>query len=354
MRLINYSFKTLNVSLDIPNIYYLTYYILINVSKGKVTTYGDIAELLGDKIASRAVGRLMAINKYPNEIPCYKVVHSDGKVGKYSGIDGVQGKIRRLRDDGVEVEGGFIKDFAKHREKLNEKLVFPYLKSLRNLQNHLSKKVKLNNYLELDKVRYVVATDVAYVDGYPDIGIGGAILYDTKENFSVKSVSISFIPIYFPYIPTFLAFREAPPLLAAIDNLLELTGINPDVYMFDGHGVLHPRGFGLATHMGVLLNKPSIGVAKSILVGKALSEIKTVNEKAYQKVLVNKQYYGFKVWIKGREKNAIYVSPGHLINHTSALKIILSTKWVNGKYQMMFSAHRLVTYFRKKLLEMLG
>jgi deoxyribonuclease V len=67
----------------------------------------------------------------------------------------------------------------------------------------------------------------------------------------------------FPYVPGLLAFREGPAVLAAWEQL----GRDPDLLMFDAHGIAHPRGFGLASHLGLLLDKPSIGVAKSKLYG---------------------------------------------------------------------------------------
>lgn len=71
-------------------------------------------------------------------------------------------------------------------------------------------------------------------------------------------------PVAFPYVPGLLSFREMPAILPALDRL----AVEPDVFMLDAQGLAHPRRFGLACHLGVLLDKPAVGVAKTILVGR--------------------------------------------------------------------------------------
>ncbi len=352
MKLISYSFKRLGITIDVPNIYNLTYTILMQVKKGKITTYGDIAKLLGDKIASRAIGKLMAVNKYPDIIPCYKVVHSDGRIGKYSAPGGEEKKAEKLRKEGIIVSDKKILEFDNQRQIIDEIKMFPYLKSLKRIQSYLSQRIKLDKEVDFNEVSYFAATDTSYIDYYPDIAIGAAVLYEMTPDRGIKilSASLSVIPTYFPYIPTYLAFREAPSLLLAIEALINDTDVDPDLYLFDGHGVLHPRGFGIASHMGLLLNKPSIGIAKSRLIGETCEERKTVGKFFYQKVKIDDiKRFGYKVGVKNMENKAIYISPGNIINHESTLKFVLNTSWSNGKYVIMDLPHRMVKNFSKSL-----
>lgn len=85
---------------------------LKQVSKGRVITYKELARAVNSK-AYRYVGSCMAENKHPDIIPCYKVVRSDGKIGEYSGVGGVNGKIKLLRKDGIEVVNGKV-DLKKY------------------------------------------------------------------------------------------------------------------------------------------------------------------------------------------------------------------------------------------------
>jgi len=83
------------------------------IPEGKVTTYGDIAKYLGKPGAVRAVGTAVGLNPFAPEIPCHRVVRSDGRIGNYSGGEGVKTKIELLKKEGVEVSGGRVVDFRE-------------------------------------------------------------------------------------------------------------------------------------------------------------------------------------------------------------------------------------------------
>jgi len=93
------------------------YSLLRRVPKGKITTYSELAKAIG--LHPRTIGILMAKNKDPVNIPCYKVVRSDGSLGGYSAKDGIKKKIELLNKDGVEVKNGKI-DLKKHLYKFSK------------------------------------------------------------------------------------------------------------------------------------------------------------------------------------------------------------------------------------------
>lgn len=128
----------------------------------------------------------------------------------------------------------------------------------RQLQEELTHKVCLEP-LDLPRVKTVGGVDAAYRAGYV---YAVAVILSFPELAVLNQASVA-RPVSFPYIPGLLAFREAPGILEALAQLSPL----PDVLIIDGHGRAHPRRFGLASHLGVLLDMPSIGCAKSALVG---------------------------------------------------------------------------------------
>ncbi|MEO0113217.1 MAG: endonuclease V, partial [candidate division WOR-3 bacterium] len=96
----------------------------------------------------------------------------------------------------------------------------------------------------------------------------------------------------------------------------------PDVILVDGQGILHPRKAGIATHLGVILNKPTIGVAKSLLIGEIVGSLKE-DRFSYLPVFLNDEVFGFVLRSRAKTK-PIYVSPGNLITKEKALEVIIN------------------------------
>lgn len=153
--------------------------------------------------------------------------------------------------------------------------------------------------------------------------------YDIKRNLSFAIIVImrlddlipleivrAELPTHFPYVPGLLSFREIPVILAAIKQLK----INPDLLMVDGHGVAHPRGLGIASHLGVLLNMPAIGVAKSRLTGH-YTEPALIKGSARE--LESK---GIQIGTVLRSKDKVkplFISPGHRVGQQQAVALVL-------------------------------
>ncbi len=160
--------------------------------------------------------------------------------------------------------------------------------------------------------------------------VGGIDLgYDTKTNTSrAAAVVLSFpeleliessealMPTAFPYVPSLLSFRETPVAIKALERLENL----PDLILCDGQGIAHPRRFGIACHIGLITNIPTIGVAKSILVGNPKNLGETRGSTA---PLID---YGEEVGVALRTKDKVqpvYVSVGHKISLETAIKYVL-------------------------------
>jgi deoxyribonuclease V len=148
--------------------------------------------------------------------------------------------------------------------------------------------------------------------------IGGVVLYSYPEMKEVER-AYAVEPLRFPYVPGLLSFREIPVLLAALKKLRRM----PDLIFCDGQGYAHPRRLGLASHLGVLLDKPTIGCAKSILIG-AHGEL---NEQAGSWIpLVDEKTGGEVIGAAVRTRSGVkpmYVSQGHRVSLQTAIRLTL-------------------------------
>ncbi|MEK7731556.1 MAG: deoxyribonuclease V [Planctomycetota bacterium] len=163
--------------------------------------------------------------------------------------------------------------------------------------------------------RLVSGADLAFSIDDADC-IAGVVVWDVLRREIVEQRVVR-RAVQFPYVPGLLTFREAPALLAALQQL----HCEPDVFMFDGQGYAHPRRFGLACHMGVLLNRPSLGCAKTILVGKC--EMPQRSRGSTSPLMHNGECVGMAVRTRDDVK-PVYVSVGHRLSLDAAVQITLA------------------------------
>ena len=163
--------------------------------------------------------------------------------------------------------------------------------------------------------RYIAGTDISGEDkdGYAV----GAVVVVSYPDLEVAEVARSMVRPEFPYVPGLLSFRETPVLIAALERLY----LKPDILMVDGHGLAHPRRFGIACHLGLLLDVPTIGCAKSILTGR-YQEL--APEAASRADLVDRgDVIGAAVRTR-RSVSPVYISIGNRVDLESAVKWTLA------------------------------
>lgn len=182
----------------------------------------------------------------------------------------------------------------------------------RQIQQQLRSKVSAKNGRELRRIRYVAGVDCSLRDNLAT----AAIPILDWETLEVVECVVVQQPIPFPYVPGLLSFRECPVILAAFEKLT----IQPDLVMVDGAGIAHPRRLGIASHLGLLLDKPAIGCAKSRLLGTHDEP----HEKAghYTDLWDKGELIGAVLRTRDRV-NPLYISVGHKIDLPTALDLVL-------------------------------
>ena len=146
----------------------------------------------------------------------------------------------------------------------------------------------------------------------------------------------------FPYVPGLLSFRESPSVLEAWSKLKT----EPDAVMFDGQGIAHPRRVGIASHVGLILNRPTLGCAKSVLVGKYEEPAPERGDWTELVDPKNGETVGAALRTKTRTQ-PIFVSPGHLIDLEGALRLTLAADGGYRQPEPTRRAHLLVNALRR-------
>lgn len=184
-----------------------------------------------------------------------------------------------------------------------------------DLQNELREKVITDDQLP-KIIQFIAGVDVAYNDAKDNM-VGAIVVLNAQTHEVVEKVYHE-MEIAFPYVPGLFSFREIPPLIEAYKKLT----VKPDLIVCDAQGIAHPKGVGMATHLGIELDIPTIGCAKKRLVGiydKTLlgSERGNTQELIYDNNLVGK------VLRTQNNTNPMYISIGHKISLETATNWIL-------------------------------
>ena len=180
---------------------------------------------------------------------------------------------------------------------------------------------KEDKTLDLLKLRTITGLDVAYSG---TTGIAGAVTLEIHTGKLVEMKTV-ITEVNFPYIPTFLSYRELPPLLKVSKRLTH----HSDVFLVDGHGIAHPRGLGLASHFGLKVGQPTIGVAKKLLVGAP--EFWPEKPGEWAKLLYEGKTIGALLCPR-KDSKPLVVSVGHLISLPTTIAIVK---------QVLMSQHRI-------------
>ncbi len=182
------------------------------------------------------------------------------------------------------------------------------LKRLEEIQKKIAESVKIR---EVSQVDYVAGVDQAFFKaGAKEYVVSSAVLMSYPDLEFIDSSSL-FEEVRFPYIPTFLMFREAKPAMKVLQSILR----DNTVIMVDGSGLAHPRMCGIATYIGVKLENPTIGITKKRLFGEVTGDGEV------RKLLANNMHVGYELKTC-RRCNPIYVSVGNLITPENALSIV--------------------------------
>ena len=183
----------------------------------------------------------------------------------------------------------------------------------------------------VDLASTVAGVDAVYGEG---TAFGACVVIDNQLN-TVESSTVE-SDAGFPYIPGYLMYREAPAIEAALKQASRF-----DCLMVNGHGVAHPRGCGLATYMGLIMETPSIGVARDLLVGETVASAGDVRQVVYQGRVVAAE-------ILREGHRPVYVSVGHMVSLDTAVEVVRGMTTDGFLPEPLRRAHILATEMRSR------
>jgi deoxyribonuclease V len=294
----------------LPDLARIATELLEQIPPGKITTYQSLAIALGDKLAARIIPSLIASNTNRADSLSYKIVQSDGTIPAKTEAERTQ-KIQRLHSENISVVKNQVVPLTKFL--FREFQCDAPLKKLQQLQ--LETREKLSLRAERTFYQTVGGIDLSYA------GSMGIAAYVSIELLTKKVLSshIQAQEVKFPYIPSYLAFRELPAMLALMQKLKSENAL-AEITLVDGNGTLHHRHAGIACQLGVLLDVATIGITKSLLYGHAEKNLEKLKPGEMCYIEANGQKLGAALRARP-ETEPFFISPGHKINLESAIEI---------------------------------
>lgn len=199
------------------------------------------------------------------------------------------------------------------------------------LQRELAAYVRLED--RLAGIELVAGVDMA-LGRFAETGRAAVVVWRVSDGAVVEQVALE-LPISLPYIPGLLAFREGPLVEAALRQIRS----EPDLIMVDGQGIAHPRGMGIAAHLGVLLGRPTLGVGKTRLFGRAEEPGPEPGDRT-PLLAPNGEQIG--VFLRtSRRGNPVYVSPGQYLTPSTAAEAVMTCVRGHRLPEPIFLADRL-------------
>lgn len=218
-------------------------------------------------------------------------------------------------------EPEILEEWRKEQDNLKQKLIKSDFYNF-NLDN--------NNNTNITELKYIAGMDISAIKHNPNIAVSALVICD--RNLKIVYEDYNLVKMDEPYIPGFLAFREVKHLVNLINDLKNNhPEFIPQVILVDGNGILHTKGFGLASHLGVLIDIPTIGCSKNVFNVDGISKIKV---KEIAKKFLNKggdhypligdsgEQYGWAFRSNDESTNPMIISLGHKISNETALKIV--------------------------------
>jgi deoxyribonuclease V len=285
--------------------------LVMQVPSGKACTYGDLARALGDLAACRWVGQMLLDPGFAAECPSHRVVRTGGDLGRFHSGD-VSEKAKRLTAEGVRLKNQQTVDWDRHG--FDDFVGKQPLRRLANYQDNLRAEISLKS--RFSRPSLVAGVDVSYVPSTNE-GVAAYALCDATSGELLWQETHR-ARVAFPYISSYLAFRELPLVLGLLDRV-EKAGKMAQVILVDGAGVAHPRGAGVASQLGVVADLPTIGITKKRLFGRMKSA--DLEPGMPMPLLDGRRNLGAALLPHTGTARPMYVSPGHLVSVKAAVAV---------------------------------